>query len=69
MRFPIQVDFDIGNRVEPYYFGEIATHSWRLIVPEQFLRNLLLNSVPTLIAFCCRSGLDPRAHLGRELWL
>ncbi|HYM05596.1 MAG TPA: hypothetical protein VEU11_03475 [Terriglobales bacterium] len=22
--------FDIGNRVEPYYVGDIATHTWRL---------------------------------------
>jgi hypothetical protein len=61
--------FDIGNRVEPYYFGDIATHTWRLIIPGHFLRNLLLNSLDALIAFCRQNGFDPQAHLGRELWL
>lgn len=61
--------FDIGNHVEPYYFGDIATHTWLLIMPEHFLRNLLLNSLDALITFCRHNGFDPQAHLGRELWL
>ena len=61
--------FDFGNRVEPYYVGNIATHTWRLVVPEQFLRNLLLGSLDALIDFGRQNGLDPQAHLGRELWI
>jgi hypothetical protein len=61
--------FDIGDRADPYYFGDAATLTWRLVMPEQFLRNLLLNSLDALIGFCRQNGFDPQAHLGRELWL
>jgi hypothetical protein len=61
--------FDIGDRTEPYYMGDVSTHRWRLVMPEQFLRDLLIDGLNGLIAFCRRSGHDPQAHLGKELWL
>jgi len=61
--------FDLGNHSEPYYVGVTTTKRWHLIIPEQFLRNLLLSSLDALIAFCRENSFDPQAHLVRELWI
>ena len=61
--------FDIGDRAEPYYMGDASTHTWRLVMPEQFLRDLLLGGLKGLIAFCRKNGQAPQAHLGKELWV
>ncbi len=60
--------FNLQDRDQPYYVGDVSTHTWRLVMPEQFLRNLLIDGLRGLIAFCRRKGQDPRAHLGQELW-
>lgn len=60
---------DLRGGVEPYYVGDITTHTWRLVIPEEFLRNLATVSVQGLLAFCRREGRDPQAHLGEELWV
>jgi hypothetical protein len=56
--------FDFKDHHEPYYTGDVPTHTWRLVMPEQFLRNLLRDGVQGLIAFCRLSGQDPQAHFG-----
>ena len=53
--------------VEPSYVGDISNHTWRLVIPEEFLRNLVMASIQSLLAFCAREGRDPQAHLGMEL--
>jgi hypothetical protein len=60
---------DLRGGVEPYYVGDISTHTWRLVIPEEFLRNLVTASIQSLLAFCAREGRDPQAHLGKELWV
>lgn len=59
---------DLRGGAEPYYVGDIATHTWRLVIPEEFLRTLVGASVQGLIAFCAREGRDPQAHLGMQMW-
>jgi len=61
--------FEFGDRAEPYYTGDASTHTWRLIIPEQFLRSLISDSLSGLITFCRQNGQDPQAHLGKELWV
>jgi Mg2+ and Co2+ transporter CorA len=61
--------FDLRGGVEPYYVGDIASHTWRLVIPEEFLRSLLTASLQGLLAFCKREGRDPQEHLGKELWV
>lgn len=60
--------FDLWGGAEPYYVGDIASHTWRLVIPEDFLHSLLKASLRGLLAFCKREGRDPQAHLGKELW-
>lgn len=61
--------FDLRGGVEPYYVGDIPTHTWRLVIPEEFLHSLVTTSVQGLLALCKREGRDPQAHLGNALWV
>jgi len=61
--------FDPGSRVKPFYVGDVSTHTWRLVIPEEFLRSLLTASLQGLLSFCKKEGRDPQAHLGKELWV
>jgi len=69
MRFEDRSGFEFGDRTKPYYTGDASTHTWRLIIPEQFLCTLVIDSLNGLITFCRQNSQDPQAHLGKELWV
>lgn len=60
---------DLRGGAEPYYVGDIGTHAWQLVIPDEFLRNLVAASIQGLLAFCRTEGRDPQAHLGRGVWV